>query len=679
MASSTKFLLWITLLPGTVLAQASAYLASTDAIEEIQVTATRRAQSVSDTSAAITLISADDIAALKLTTDALAAQTGVFLQQTTPGQGAAILRGLKGSELLHLVDGMRLNNAIFRNAPTQYLALVAPGSVTRIEVVRGAPTSLYGSDAVGGVIQVLSRVPQFDSMEREWRGEVHTVFDSGELGKSLGATVEGGNKQLAGLLSASYLEAGNRRTGSGDRIGPSGYSSKSARAALSYTPDSTRSWLFDYQYAAQPDTPRVDELVPGFGQTEPSSAEFRFAPNERQFAHVRYMKSDGSLAADWRVDAGWQRIVDDRVSRNFGSSDRRHEFNRSDLFGLTITASRNTNFGSWIAGAEYYHDTVSSRRTETDLITGASSDLQSRFPDDSVVQQVALFANSSYEAGERNTLAGGLRFTSVDVDLPATLVSGATKIDETDLSGDVGWVFDVIDTLQVVANIGYGFRAPNVFDVGTLGERPGNRFNIPNPDLQSEHVTHYDFGFRYQTERADAEFVLYQLHYDDRITSVLTGDVTADGRDVVQSQNQSSADIRGAEAGASYRIADNVIADVVVNYTWGEQSDGPADRIPPLNGRAGMRFEYERISYAASIVFADRQDRLSPRDIRDVRINPDGTAGWGILNARADWMTTDQFRTSIRIDNILDKQYRSHGSGLDAVGRNFVLELQYNW
>jgi outer membrane cobalamin receptor len=126
------------------------------AIEEIQVTATRRPTEVSDVSAALTLIASDEIHSAKLTTDALAAQIGVYLQQTTPGQGAAIIRGLKGSEILHIVDGMRLNNAIFRNAPTQYLALVSPGTVDRIEVLRGAAASLYGSDAVGNRIPPLS-------------------------------------------------------------------------------------------------------------------------------------------------------------------------------------------------------------------------------------------------------------------------------------------------------------------------------------------------------------------------------------------------------------------------------------------------------------------------------------------------------------------------------------------
>ncbi|MGB5580288.1 MAG: TonB-dependent receptor plug domain-containing protein, partial [Woeseia sp.] len=141
-------------------------------IDEIQVTASRRPVAAAKVSAALTIIPSEEITRSTLATDALANEIGVFLQQTTVGQGAAIIRGLKGSEILHLVDGLRLNNAIFRNAPTQYLALVAPGSIERIEVVRGSPTSLYGSDAVGGVIQVISRLPKFDSDTFEWHREL---------------------------------------------------------------------------------------------------------------------------------------------------------------------------------------------------------------------------------------------------------------------------------------------------------------------------------------------------------------------------------------------------------------------------------------------------------------------------------------------------------------------------
>jgi outer membrane receptor for ferrienterochelin and colicin len=654
-----------------------------ETIDEIQVTATRRAVAKKNVSAALTSISDEEIRATKVVTDALAAHPGVFLQQTTPGQGAAIIRGLKGSEVLHLVDGLRLNNAIFRNAPTQYLALVAPGTVDRIEVVRGASASLYGSDAVGGVVQLLSRVPSFD--ESGTRGDVYLAYDTADLGKVIRGSFDVGNERLAGLVSGEYLQTGNRRIGGGQRVAPTGYESKGARIAVSATPDEEQSWLFDLQYASQPATPRIDELVPGFGQTEPSSSEFLFSPNDRLFAHLRHTRANWLWSADWSFDAGWQRIDDDRITRDYESQFRRREKNSSDLFGITASAANDTESGSWIVGAELYHDRVHSQRSEEDINTAQVVEIQARFPDDSSVDQAAIFANLLHGLSQRNTFSAGLRFSAVDVDLPQTSVSAAASIDQNDISADIGWIFDVDSQNQVVANLGYGFRAPNVFDLGTLGDRPGNRFNIPNPDLESERIYQLDVGYRHYAAHWDFNVMLFALHYTDRITSVLTGAVTPTGRDVVQSRNVESADIHGIEAAAHFVLSASTTADLVVNYTRGEQEEAdsqevPADRIPPLNGRLSLRHVVsDSFAVEPYLLFAGGQDRLSPRDVRDVRINPDGTAGWLTVNLAAIWQPADDWQIVASLENIFDKRYRVHGSGIDSAGTNLILSLHKLW
>ena len=665
------------LLPFLCLVAAPVVAQDDEAIDEIQVTATRRLISTENVSAALTLVPGEKIQNGKLTTDALMMEPGIFLQQTTPGQGAAIIRGLKGSEVLHLVDGFRLNNAIFRNAPTQYLALVAPGGIDRIEVIRGAPASLYGSDAVGGVVQVLSHIPSFDSSGS--RGSAFLAFDTADLGKIVRASYEAGNEHVAGLISGEYLETGNRRVGGGQRIAPSAYESRGARIALSATPNDASSWLFDLQFARQPSTPRVDELVPGFGQAEPSSSEFLFSPNDRLFAHIRHTRESWWWSADWTFDAGWQQIVDDRITRNFGSQVRRHEKNSSDLFGLTASAAKDTSNGSWIVGAEFYHDRVASQRIEEDIVGGQMSMIQSRFPDGSTVDQAAIFGNILHRLGNRHTVSGGLRFSAIDTDL----VGSST--DQDDFSGDLGWIFDATGRTQLIANIGFGFRAPNVFDLGTLGERPGNRFNIPNPHLDSEHITQFDTGIRHHVKRWDLEIIFFSLHYTDRISSIPTGAVTADGRAIVQSRNVASADIRGIEGSIELTLSPWLTADLIVNYLHGEQTENdgteiPADRIPPFNGRLSFRYQASNsVIIEPYFLFAGSQDRLSPRDVQDVRINPAGTPGWVTANIAATWQAGERWLATASVENILDKQYRLHGSGIDATGRNLLLSLRYSW
>lgn len=654
-------------------------------IDEVVVTATRRAVSSDEVSSGLTVIGRDGIMAQKLVTDALASSVGVFLQQTTPGQGAPIIRGLKGSSILHLVDGMRFNNAIFRSAPTQYFALVPVSSVERIEVLRGTPTSLYGNDAVGGVVQLVTRVPEFDSAQTEVRGDAFVAFDTAELTRTARATIDAGNNLLATSFSAEYLQTGNRRTGSGQRIGPSGYESKAARLLLAGRPTDDRSWLFDAHYLEQPETPRVDELIPGFGQNEPSSSEFFFAPNRRVFIHGKYSVANGIAGLDWNTDVAWQRVDDDRVSRDFAAANRRREYNSSDLYGITLSASRLTAAGSWIIGAEFYHDEVGSRRVEEDLPTGVTQELASRFPNGSKVRQAALYGNLQRQVSSRHNLSAGLRVSNDDVTLPATAVSSAAAIDSTDVSGDLGWIYDASDRWQLLANVGLGFRAPNVFDLGTLGNRPGNRFNTPNTTLDSERVAQADVGVRFRTDRVRFDVMVYALRYDDRITSVGTGAVTPDGRDVVQSVNAAESSIRGFEAGIDVRFSDAMSARAVLNYAWGEQqvvgTDAePADRIPPFNGKLVLAYDNGGSTRLETwLHFAAHQDRLSARDVRDPRIDPQGTAGWVTAGARLQRAYGESWSFSLTFDNLFDKRYRVHGSGLDAPGQNVMFDARYTW
>lgn len=659
-------------------------LAEQDSIDEIVVTATQRPARAEDVSQAVSVSDSEAMAVVKLVTDALVSMPGVAIQQTTPGQGAAIIRGLKGSSILHLVDGMRLNNAIFRSAPTQYLALVPRTAVDRIEVLRGTPASLYGSDAVGGVVQVVSRIPVFTSAQTEHHGEAHAAFDTANDERSIGATIDVGNRRIASSFSLDYLRTGDRRIGNGERVKPTGYESKAGRMAVAYSPDTTRSLRFDLQYLEQPETPRIDELVPGFGQSEPSSQEFLFAPNRRVYAHARYDRRSGPLGLDWRTSVAWQQIDDDRMSRGFGSPTRRFEENSSDLLGVLTTASRLNHDSSWIAGAEFYDDRVSSRRLEQDVASGQLQDVPSRFPDNSKVRHAAVFANAKRSLFDHQKLTAGLRLSTVRVTLPDTTVTETASVSTTDLSGDIGWIYRIGEDWQLAANMGFGFRAPNVFDLGTLGERPGNRFNIPNTDLDSENVLQGDIGLRHFSERWHLELVVYSLSYEDRITTVLTGDSTPDGRDISRSENASRSSIRGVEFATRAKLSDTATAVAMLNYARGTQRlngiDEQADRVPPANGRVGVEIEIDdSLSLGGWVRFAAAQDRLSSRDVRDPRINPEGTAGWATLGALFHWQVTSGLRLSLGLDNILDKRYRVHGSGIDAPGRNLSLRIRNTW
>jgi outer membrane receptor protein involved in Fe transport len=649
------------------------------AIDNVVVTAKRRSVDVKEISSSVSIASADEVINQKLSTDALRSLVGLTVQQTTPGQGAAIVRGLKGSAVLHIVDGMRLNNGMFRTAPTPWFALVPAVSVERLEVVRGTPASLYGSEAVGGVVQSVSRMPEFKGDNTEVERDVVISFDSAELQKSVRATVDAGTRKLATSVSAEYLHTGDRRTGGGERVGPSGYISKALRGVVKAAPSKQRSWLLDIQYLKQPGTPRIDELVAGFGQVEPSSSEFVFAPNRRIFAHANYEYISDSTGIDWQFDAAWQQITDDRTTRDFGATERRFEENRSDLYGITANASGRRDNMSWIAGIDLYHDEITSSRAEQDINDGTVTVRQPRFPDSSTINQAGLFANAQWRFAGRHSLSAGIRYSDVTIDLP-----DGTSINPVQPSGDLGWITDITGNLQFVVNIGAGFRAPNIADLGTLGNRPGNRFNIPNTDLVAEDVTHGDLGLHYRSARLQFELLLFALRYTDRIVSVSTGGATPEGRDIVQSVNAASSSIRGIEAGIRFDPSNRLTIRAVLNYARGDQRvsdvEEPADRVPPLNGRFSVRYAFnERWSFESWLTAADRQDRLSNRDVGDVRIDPNGTPGWASVGANATWSPGGGWLLTAALDNVLDRKYRSHGSGIDAPGRNLYVSVRRRW
>ena len=238
-------------------------------LELVVVTASRRENRLQDVAAAVTRV--DEAQMRALASDVLAAalrgQPGAFFQQTTPGQGIPIIRGLKGSQVLHLVDGMRVNNAFFRDAPNQYLALVDPFIAERIEVVRGAAGSLYGADAMGGVVNILSRETRFSGAQWRSEGRVYGAYDSVNTGWTVRADAATGREGLSLAGGATYQDIGDRTIGGGSTLKPSAYTSEAADIRLLADIGTRGELMLSAQVLEQPSTPRVDELVPGFGPT----------------------------------------------------------------------------------------------------------------------------------------------------------------------------------------------------------------------------------------------------------------------------------------------------------------------------------------------------------------------------------------------------------------------------
>ncbi|MFZ5635762.1 MAG: TonB-dependent receptor plug domain-containing protein [Pseudomonadota bacterium] len=656
-------------------------------LDTVQVTATKRPESTMDVPAATTIVGGARLreTAPQTPMDALHGEVGTFVQQTTPGQGVVIVRGLKGSEVLHLVDGFRLNNAIFRNSPNQYIALVDGQSLDRIEVVRGPSSTLYGGDAMGGVVQMLTAEPRFSGDEWQWKGRLRAIAASADDSLIGRAEFSGGHERMGVSLGVTSQEVNDLRAGDGRTRPFSGFTQRSGDFKWRFAPAEGHELMLSLQYSEQPRTPRHDALVPGFGQTGPENAVFFFEPQQRRFAQLRWrIDASNALFDNGELRIGRQMAVDDRRVRDTGSVNEDRERNRDTTVGIAGQFGKDLGSEHHLSyGFEVYRDVVDSTKTRLNINTGAFSVRQPRFPDGSTMRSWAIYVGDDWRRG-RFDLNAGLRYSRFDIDVPAAGAAPGASLSPDDLTGNIGLAIELNDSARFVANLGRGFRAPNIFDLGVFGPRPGNRFSAPNPNLKPEYINSVDAGFKFGGETFSGEVIAFRSSYRDKITSVLTGN-TVDGALEVQNRNVTRLDLWGIEAGARYRMpSPDLELYATATFTRGDEDTDtgtmPADRIPPLFGKLGARWQPRAsLGVEAYGLYATRQDRLSARDLVDPRIDPDGTAGWTTLNARVSWQATEGLALSLRAENLGDKHYREHGSGLDEPGRNFILTADYRF
>jgi outer membrane receptor protein involved in Fe transport len=655
--------------------------------EVIQITGTRLDSEAVSVSAPVQVIDGRELSerAPEVLTDALREAPNIQIQTTTVGQGSPYVRGLTGSAVLNLVDGMRLNHAIYRSSPNPYLALVDSHAARRIEIVRGPASVLYGSDAMGGVIQVVTRKPEFETADWKLRSGLDAGFRSAALSRTVYAELAAGREGFGVGAGFSYLAAEDLR-GGGDtgRQEPTAYTMMGGDGSVLWKPAPGHRTTLDFQMLRQPETPRLDELVPGFGQTEPSSDLWNYEPLERIFGHLQHRIEDGlpGVIDVLSFDVAVQQIRDDRRTRAHRSSIEYREHNRSRLLGFAGRGVSRPR--TWLAltwGAEAYFDEVSSEREEIDLDLGSARGIASRFPDGSRMNSYGAYANAQIRFGKCFEGNAGIRYSHVDTKIAATALTSRSAIHVDDVTGALGLLCKLGSSVRLMTNASRGFRAPNLFDLGTLGARPGNRFNVPSGDLDAEVIYTLDLGVEVSRPRFRGELFGFGSMYRDKIDSIFTGSVTPDGRDVVQSANVNRVRLAGAEMRASFDLRDDLRLTGHVFWTWGEEeyTDGdtqPADRIPPVQGRVGLRWApSDSLWLEAFARFAGRQDRLSVRDVRDPRIDPSGTPGWATGNLRAGFAFGEHWRGTIGVENFTDASYREHGSGIQAPGVGVIAAL----
>lgn len=652
-------------------------------LDEIVVTGSRVEESVFEEPQAASVVRRREIVEniYRTTPEALAHTPGVTVQKTAHGQGSPFIRGLTGEQVLILVDGVRLNNSTFRYGPNQYLSTIDPAVIDHIEVVRGPSSALYGSDAMGGVINVVTRKRRDFSQEQDTDAEVNLIYGSADKEKTGRIAVEGNIVDYGYLANADYRDFDNLE-GGGD-IGEqlyTGYEEYHANLALSYRLDNDDRVDLTFQETKQINVPRTDKFI--------NSQESQiFDPQEHTAMALHWdTRLSSALAQRIKGSVSFQRQKEVLYRQAFSSTTLRHLEDVTDTVGFNLQADKALAERHLLSyGLEYYADQVNSTRVDT--TAGVSTAKPGSFPDDSKYYMAGVYLQDEYLLGDRSEVTLGIRYSD---DRVKTNLTGFGTLDQSysDVTGSIRWSGLIAAETRLFAGISQGFRAPNLNDIAVL-QSTNQGTDVPSPDLESEKSINYELGMKVNKPRWQGTAVVFWSDYKgliERRPGTYQGLSFIDdnnngiqdaGEDnVSQKFNIGKANIWGTELDGSFVLTPEWTSYGNLAWARGENKtdNEPVSKIPPLRALIGARWQPEGRKYWLEpfVELVAKQDRLSSGDVSDPRIPDGGTPGYGTLNLHSGWDDGDQ-SLNVAFNNINDKAYKVHGSGVYGPGREIKL------
>ena len=651
--------------------------------EEVTVTARRFEDDAFKMPEAVSILKRREIETSNFSTtpDVVSSLPGVWMQRTNLGGGSPFIRGLTGYQTLILVDGIRLNNSTFRSGPNQYLNTIDPLVLSRVEVLPGSGSVQYGTDAIGGVLNLLSSDLGFTDGPLEAGGTIYGKWRSSGMELSTRGEAEVVAKTASIRAGVSYSDFGDIRAG-GDlgTLAQTGYDVYSFDVKSKFRLGTNATLTGAYQFLEQQDVPLYHKLVTGDFERN------HFDPQQRQLGYLRYARQGQGLFANLEGTVSYQRSEEGRQQQRAESDIIQEESDVVNTLGVSLQLKSNILRGEgldWYAvtGSEFYFDNIESLRRRLDMSTSLVEDgLRGLYPDGSESANSSVFHMQSLDI-QRFAISAGVRFNHVTMQLP-TEEFGEVTIKTPAFVWNTSVSYELTDNHRLSIQANRSFRAPNINDVSSFGVADF-RYEVPNYDLEPEKGLNLEAGWKMQYPRWSASAHVFRNRLTDLIVnerSTFNGQDTIQGIQVYQRVNLGEAEITGFEAQTRYLLSNQWQVEGQLAYTYGRAAGddrGPLRRIPPLNGRMQLRYRpVADLSLTGQWIFADSQTRLSGGDIDDDRIADGGTPSWHLFNLQVNY-TWRQLQMNVGLENVFDKAYRMHGSGIDGLGRNLWISMRF--
>ncbi len=718
-------------------------------LSETVISANRWEQEREEVPMKIEVISPNDISMMEPQTsaDMLSGSGHVFVQKSQPGGGSPMIRGFATNKVLIVVDGIRMNNAIYRHGNLQNVLSVDPNALEGSEVIFGPGSVIYGSDAIGGVMDFHTLEPAFTQTDTMiFDGNALVRYHSGNNGKTGHFDVNIAGEKISSLTSVSYAEFGDLHMGTNglseglekyylhdlyvtetdgqDSVVPnkdkhlaknSGFTQTHLLQKFAYRINEHALLKYNFYYSTTSDVPRYDRLIQKSGGN-PKYAEWYYGPQKWMVHSIGLELNKKRKAWDeMKIQAAYQDYEESRHDRKLRSEILRHRTENVKILNINVDASKSfSDQHALYYGLESGISKVFSDGFRENIYSGETENIASRYPDNSDYSHAGLYLSYRYLLNPHWTFTTGARLNGVYAYSPfddTFYDYSFSQITMKLLAPNfmAGAVYKPEPGMQVCFNLGSGFRAPNIDDMGKVFDSEPGAVVVPNDDLQPEYAWNADINI----SKTFSEILRIEggAFYTIITNAIARDDYQFGGQDSIMYdgelsqiqaiQNIGRVDVCGFNGGIYADITKNISVKSLLTKVYGyDQDNNPYRHVPPLYGSTHAIFRSGQLSIDASVSYNGEisPDELSPEEhdktymyavdqsyavrqsnlAEEEQFNPEGlyAPSWYAVNLKLSYAMNKNLVFSAGVENLTDQLYRPYSSGIPAMGRSFILSLR---
>ncbi len=662
------------------------------------------------------------------TPDMLGASSNVFIQKSQMGGGSPMIRGFAANSVLIVVDGVRMNNAIFRSGNLQNSLNIDPNSLEHTEIIYGPGSVTYGSDALGGVMDFHTKEAKFSiSGKFETEAEGYYRLSSANLEKTISVDLDLKWKKFSShtqFLNSNFsnLLAGKNHFGNYPEFGkrkyfvdpkpdakdsmvqveqtnlmiPSLYKIWNLNQKFRFQPNKNIDFTYSFIYSTTSKIPRYDRLTQ-WKDNHLKYAEWYYGPQKWIMHNFRIrLFKPRKIYDSAKLIYAYQRFEESRNDRKYKNESFRHRTEIVDLYTFNIDFSKELNKkASLYYGVDLGFNNITSKGYSENIINGDITNIQTRYPNKyNYYFSTGIYSNFKYKLGTKLNLLSGLRYSLVYLNSAFDNISNPLPYNKLELfnhspNGSIGLSWVPNKNTKIYYNFSTGFRAPNLDDVAKVFDSEPGNVVVPNDNLKPEYVYSSELGTsKTISDIINIQFSLFASYVDNII---VRADYNYNGNDsiiydgslskVQAMQNISYAKIYGSSLRIKIKLSNDI--NIISNYNISKGIDSKGNslqHIPPDFGNTKINYKnsFLKLSAYSNYSIGIPFDKLAPNEQAKTSIySLDGSPSWYTINLNADFKIYKQIHLNFGIQNILDRFYIPYSSGIAAPGRNFIIEIRF--